>query len=100
MLRNLLPEIASGDVLEEAFDWLCDRRKQYSHNDEVWLVRERWAEIKPQLKRQLLASDYSDSIRFRGTYLPALSARCGLASHRTVRETMETLGDGGQVAYM
>ena len=53
-----MEEIAADEVLEEAFAWLCDRRKNYSHNDEVWQVREHWVEIKPQLQRDLLDGCY------------------------------------------
>lgn len=61
MLTNLMEKITSDDVLEQAFAWLCKRRENYSHNDEVWRVRERWADIKPRLQRQLLRGDYSFS---------------------------------------
>ena len=61
MLSNAIGEIASDEVLEEAYDWLCKRRENYSHNDEVWEVRFRWDEIKPQLQRELHAGDYSFS---------------------------------------
>lgn len=61
MLANVLEETVSDEVLEEAYAWLCKRRENYSHNDEVWLVRKRWAEVKPQLQRQLLDGDYSFS---------------------------------------
>ena len=53
-----MEEIAANEVLEEAFAWLCDRRKNYSHNDEVWQVRERWSGIKTQLQRDLLGGRY------------------------------------------
>jgi retron-type reverse transcriptase len=52
---SLMEVIASEEVLEQAFAWLCERRKNYSHNDEVWDVRFRWADIKPVLQRKLLA---------------------------------------------
>jgi RNA-directed DNA polymerase len=55
---NLMPLIASDEVLEQAFDWLCKRRRQWSHNDEVWEVRQRWADIKPALQEALLAGGY------------------------------------------
>jgi len=58
MLRNLMEQIASDEVLEEAYAWLCKRRENYSHNDEVWEVRYRWREIKSRLQRQLLAEEY------------------------------------------
>jgi len=61
-MLNLMEEIASDEVLEQAYDWLCDRRKDYSHNDEVWEVRFRWEEIKPMLQRHLLAGRYRFSL--------------------------------------
>ena len=36
--------IASDAVLDEAYAWLCDRRKDYSPHDDVWKLRERWAD--------------------------------------------------------
>lgn len=53
-----MEDIASGAVLEEAYAWLCRRRENYSHNDEVWEVRFRWAEIKSRLQRELIAGQY------------------------------------------
>ncbi len=44
---DLMQHIASDAVLEEAYAWLCERRKDYSSNDDVWDLRRRWAEIKP-----------------------------------------------------
>jgi len=31
-----MEEMASDEVLEEAYTWLCKRRENYSHNDDVW----------------------------------------------------------------
>ncbi|MDA0661101.1 MAG: reverse transcriptase/maturase family protein [Planctomycetota bacterium] len=56
-----MEEISSDEVLDQAFAWLCKRRENYSHNDEVWRVRERWGDIKPQLQRQLINGEYSFS---------------------------------------
>src|ERR1019366_7437841 len=39
----------SGAVLGAAFDWLCKRRVDYADSADVWNVRFRWPEIKPQL---------------------------------------------------
>ena len=33
MLGNLAAEIASNEILDEAYAWLCKRRENYSHND-------------------------------------------------------------------
>lgn len=58
VLKNLMEVIASDDILEQAYRWLCDRRNDYSHNDEVWEVRYRWHEIKPVLQAELIAGRY------------------------------------------
>ncbi len=55
---NLMVEIASDEVFAEAYEWLCERRKDYHHNADVWDVRWRWADLKTQLQEQLLAGQY------------------------------------------
>jgi hypothetical protein len=47
MPSTLMEEIASDEVLEEAYRWLCDRRKDYSPNNDVWALLLRWQQIKP-----------------------------------------------------
>jgi len=42
---DLTAEIASDEVLEQAYVWLCDRRKDYSPNNDVWTFRWRWQEV-------------------------------------------------------
>jgi hypothetical protein len=51
-------EVASSVVLDAAFSWLCKRRIDYADSADVWNVRRRWPEIKPQLQRELLAGQY------------------------------------------
>jgi len=51
-------EIASESVLNQARAWLCERRRDYSPNDDVWDVRWRWDGIRPWLQAQLLAGVY------------------------------------------
>ena len=53
-----MDEIASDDVIDAAYTWLCERRQDYSANDDVWNVRWQWAEIKPKLQADLLAGTY------------------------------------------
>lgn len=57
-MSSILEEITSDAVLDEAYQWLCHRREGYSQNDDVWEVRQRWAEIKPRIQRELLAGRY------------------------------------------
>ena len=64
----MIQEIASDDVIQQAYDWLCGRRVDYSANNDVWHVRYHWGTIKPQLQAKLLAGDYrfSPVQRIRG----------------------------------
>lgn len=54
----LMIEIASEAVLEQAYAWLCARRRDYSANDDVWNVRRRWVGLKVQLQAELRAGTY------------------------------------------
>ncbi len=59
MPSELIQKIVSDSVIDTAYEWLCKRRKDYSHNDEVWDIRFRWAEFKAQLQKALLAGEYA-----------------------------------------
>jgi hypothetical protein len=50
--------VAADDVLQQAFDWLCARRRDYAPHQDVWDVRWRWHDLKPWLQRQLLQGTY------------------------------------------
>jgi len=58
MLTHLTNLIASDEVIDLAYSWLCKQREHYSHNQDVWIVRQRWATIRPQLQADLLAGCY------------------------------------------
>jgi hypothetical protein len=53
-----IDEIASESVLPQAYDWLCERRRDHSPHDDVRDLRWRWDEIRPQLQAQLRAGTY------------------------------------------
>ena len=55
---DLMAEITCDEVLDLAYGWLCRRRERTSHNNDVWDVRWRWADLKLCLRRQLLAGEY------------------------------------------
>lgn len=55
---SLVEQVASNEILELAFAWLCKRRGQASHNNDVWILRSRWDETKPQLQRELRVGCY------------------------------------------
>ncbi|MCP4268288.1 MAG: hypothetical protein GY777_22390 [Candidatus Brocadiaceae bacterium] len=44
--REELTKMASDSVIDTAYEELCKRREDYSHNDEVWDIRFKWAEFK------------------------------------------------------
>jgi hypothetical protein len=44
--------------LDTAFAWLCQRRIDYADSADVWNVRRRWPELKPQLQHDLLHGQY------------------------------------------
>lgn len=58
---GLIEQIASDEVIEQAFNWLCDKRQHYHYNADVWQVRRWWAEKKVLVQALLLAGTY----RFR-----------------------------------
>ncbi len=47
---TLLAQIASGDVLDAAYEWLCRRWRDYSANAEVWAFRGEWKREKEPIK--------------------------------------------------
>jgi len=53
-----MDEIASESVLNQAYAWLCERRLDYSPNDDLWDVRWRWEELRPRLRDWLRAGVY------------------------------------------
>ncbi len=54
----MMETIASDAVVEDAYTWLCERRKDYAPDADVWHLRWRWAEVKPQIQAQLRAGTY------------------------------------------
>jgi RNA-directed DNA polymerase len=55
---DLMAEIASDEILKQAYRWLCVRRRDYSSNNDVWTLRWRWREVKPQVQKALLSGTY------------------------------------------
>ncbi len=61
MHSELIQKIASDSVIDSAYDWLYKRRRDYSHNDEVWDIRFRWSEFRPHLQKTIRAGEYTIS---------------------------------------
>lgn len=57
-MASLLDQLASDQMLTQAFRWLCATREHYHHNDDVWHVRHWWAREKPRLQAQLRPGTY------------------------------------------
>ncbi|NEO01395.1 MAG: reverse transcriptase, partial [Moorea sp. SIO3I7] len=54
----LIELIASDQVLEQAYLWMCEKRAHHHFNSDVWQVRRWWDEKKPLLQQQLRAGTY------------------------------------------
>jgi RNA-directed DNA polymerase len=63
----VLAQLASDDVLDSAFEWLCRRRRDYSANSDVWEFRRRWQREKVQIKDDLLSGNYRFALLSRVT---------------------------------
>jgi hypothetical protein len=61
----LLEELVSEASLDRAYAWLCEQRKAFPENAEVWTFRRRWADDKPRLRADLRVTRYSGSKRYR-----------------------------------
>ncbi|MGD1703152.1 reverse transcriptase domain-containing protein [Dapis sp. BLCC M229] len=58
---DLIAQICSDEVLEQAFQWLCKTRAHYHFHGDVWHLRRWWSEKKTFLQEQLRVGQY----RFR-----------------------------------
>jgi hypothetical protein len=54
----MMAQLTSDVVLDEAFEWLCIRRKEYPDRADVWDFRRNWAPEKARLRADLLSGDY------------------------------------------
>ena len=50
--------IASDHVIDTAYAWLCERRKAWHANADVWALRFCWPAEKARLREALLAGRY------------------------------------------
>jgi hypothetical protein len=63
----ILAQLASDDVLDCAYEWLCRRRRDYSANSDVWAFSRYWQREKEQIKNELLSGNYRFSLLSRIT---------------------------------
>ena len=53
-----LSALLSPAVLNEAWDWLCHRRRDYPPSADVWWLRQHWKSEKPKLCQLLQSGEY------------------------------------------
>ncbi|MCP4000036.1 MAG: hypothetical protein GY727_03910 [Gammaproteobacteria bacterium] len=86
-MSKLIHRIASDPVIDEAYQWLCKRRANLSHNNDVWELRRNWQQLKPELQQILLEGEYRFSplveIRF-----PDGNLECWCAADSLVLKAM------------
>ncbi|MFK0730525.1 MAG: hypothetical protein ACFKPT_25590 [Gloeotrichia echinulata GP01] len=54
----LIDRIASDEVLEQAFAWMCEKRAHHHFNSDVWQVRRWWHKKKLRIQQLLRAGSY------------------------------------------
>ncbi len=54
----LIDLIASDNVIDAAYQWMCEKRAHHHFNSDVWQVRRWWDEKKPLLQQQLRSGTY------------------------------------------
>jgi len=58
MNTSLLTIIASNNIIDQAYAWLCHRRRNRQANDDVWHLRFHWPQVKQEIKSALLNGTY------------------------------------------
>jgi hypothetical protein len=54
------PQITINN-LEAAFQWICELRKDYSPNSDIWFLRRDWHHIKDEMLAQINTGIYQFS---------------------------------------
>lgn len=58
-LKPTIRHITEANVLEKAYRWLCQQRKDHSHNNSVWDLRIHWVDIKTSVVQELIEGTYN-----------------------------------------
>jgi RNA-directed DNA polymerase len=95
-MRISLAALADDNLLEMAFAWLCQQRKEWPAAADVWDLRARWPEAKAQLQAELRAEQFRFGVMSRitlptGEEVDLWSARDALA----LKALALVLGGGG-----
>lgn len=54
----LLSQVLSEPILDQAYQWLCQQRKDYSHNSDLWDFMLHWPQRKPEFIQQVQSGHY------------------------------------------
>ncbi len=63
----IIAQLASDNMLDAAFEWLCHRRRKYSANNDIWSFRRDWPNEKERIRQELVAGCYRFSLLSRVT---------------------------------
>jgi RNA-directed DNA polymerase len=74
-VKSIIDQIASDAIIDEAYKWLCKRRKDYHYNDDVWHLRYHWETFRPLIQEQLRSGRY----RFSPVRLIRCTAKNGFS---------------------
>ena len=51
-------DVVADEVLDCAYRWLCERRKFYPDDADIWTFRHSWPEERERLRQELIAGIY------------------------------------------
>ncbi len=63
----LMDEVVCETVLDQAYAWLCTRRRAFPPDADVWAFRRHWQRERPRLRAELLAGTYRLAVLSRVT---------------------------------
>ncbi|MEE9246740.1 MAG: hypothetical protein V3U63_11130 [Gemmatimonadota bacterium] len=63
----ILTQLTTDEVLDNAFAWLCKRRRAYPADADVWSFRQAWAQEKNKIKAALASGRYRFGLLTRVT---------------------------------
>jgi len=79
---DCMSTMITADILDLAYQWLCQQRKDAHHNHDVWDLRWHWNEVRPELLQQLAEGTYRLSptrmVRIEGDCFEVWSSRDSL----------------------
>ncbi len=56
---NIMSEVVSSEILEQAFADIYKKRKKYNHNSDIWHLSFHWKSYKARIQKELLSDTYN-----------------------------------------